>query len=122
MIYGKHTFRRLRDGQESSNGELYDYCRICPDDAIGFGCIRAAIELDVCIEEDDLSLIRFNNVEVTEVISTPLYHHSSTEIRNGQAAMEMLLKVSAGTTKLESTPGFSNGSRSRQSPLLKSPT
>jgi len=93
VIHGKHTFL---GGYEIAKKALAENRMITAvfsaNDVMAFGCIRAAIELGIRIP-DDLSVIGFDNVEVSQIISPPLTTIDQPKYEMGKAAMEMLLKM-----------------------------
>ena len=61
---------------------------------LAFGCIRAAIEKGIRIP-DDLSIIGFDNVEMSQITSPPLTTIDQPKYEIGKAAIEMLLNMMA---------------------------
>jgi DNA-binding LacI/PurR family transcriptional regulator len=66
---------------------------VAGNDAIALGAMRAAAELGVSIP-DDLSIIGFDNIEVCDLIHPALTTIHQPKYEMGQAAVEILLKVS----------------------------
>jgi DNA-binding LacI/PurR family transcriptional regulator len=95
IIYGEHTFA---GGYESANQLLGPDRRITAifagNDVIAFGCIRTAIEKGIRIP-DDLSIIGFDNVEMSQITSPPLTTIDQPKYEIGRAAIEMLLNMMA---------------------------
>jgi len=93
VIYGEHTFA---GGYESTKGLLEPDRRITAifagNDGLAFGCIRAAIEKRIRIP-DDLSIIGFDNVEISQITSPPLTTINQPKYEMGKAAIEMLLNM-----------------------------
>jgi LacI family transcriptional regulator len=95
VIYGEHTFA---GGYESAN-EMLDRNReitavFAGNDVLAFGCIRAAIEKNIRIP-DDLSIIGFDNVEISQLTHPPLTTIDQPKYEIGKAAIEMLLNMLA---------------------------
>jgi DNA-binding LacI/PurR family transcriptional regulator len=95
VIYGEHTFA---GGYESANQLLGPDRRttaiFAGNDVLAFGCIRAAIEKGIRIP-DDLSIIGFDNVEMSQITSPPLTTVDQPKYEIGKAAIEMLLNTLA---------------------------
>jgi LacI family transcriptional regulator len=95
VIYGEHTFA---GGYESANQQLGPDRRITAifagNDVLAFGCIRTAIERGIHIP-DDLSIIGFDNVEISQITSPPLTTVDQPKYEIGKAAIEMLLNMMA---------------------------
>ena len=91
--YGEHTFA---GGYESANQLLGPDRRVTAifagNDVLAFGCIRAAIEKGIRIP-DDLSIIGFDNVEMSQITSPPLTTVDQPKYEIGKAAIEMLLNM-----------------------------
>jgi len=66
---------------------------VAGNDAIALGAMRAAAEFGVSIP-DDLSVIGFDNIEVSDLIHPALTTIHQPKYEMGQAAVEILLKVS----------------------------
>ena len=97
IIYGEHTFA---GGYESANQLLGPARKITAifagNDVLAFGCIRAAIEKGIRIP-DDLSIIGFDNVEMSQITNPPLTTIDQPKYEIGKAAIEMLLNMMAKT-------------------------
>jgi LacI family transcriptional regulator len=95
VIYGEHTFE---GGYELANRLLGPNRRITAifagNDVLAFGCIRAAIEKGIRIP-DDLSIVGFDNVELSQITSPPLTTVDQPKYEIGRAAIEMLLGMMA---------------------------
>jgi LacI family transcriptional regulator len=95
VIYGEHTFA---GGYESANQLLGPDRKITAvfagNDVLAFGCIRTAIERGIRIP-DDLSIIGFDNVEISQITSPPLTTIDQPKYGIGKAAIEMLLNMMA---------------------------
>jgi DNA-binding LacI/PurR family transcriptional regulator len=95
VIYGEHTFA---GGYESAKQLLGPDRRITAifagNDVLAFGCIRAAIEKGIRIP-DDVSIIGFDNVEISQITNPPLTTIDQPKYEIGKAAIEMLLNMMA---------------------------
>lgn len=95
VICGEHTFA---GGYESANQLLGPDRKITAifagNDVLAFGCIRAAIEKGIRIP-DDLSIIGFDNVELSQITNPPLTTIDQPKYEIGKAAIEMLLNMMA---------------------------
>jgi DNA-binding LacI/PurR family transcriptional regulator len=95
VLYGEHTFA---GGYESANQLLGRDREITAifagNDVLAFGCIRAAIEKGIRIP-DDLSIIGFDNVEISQLTHPPLTTIDQPKYEIGKAAIEMLLNMMA---------------------------
>jgi len=95
VIYGEHTFA---GGYESANRLLGPDRKITAvfagNDVLAFGCIRTAIEKGIRVP-DDLSIIGFDNVEISQITSPPLTTIDQPKYEIGKAAIEMLLNMMA---------------------------
>lgn len=92
LMHGEHTFA---GGYEMAN-KLFAMgsgvtAVFAASDAIAFGVIRAAIENGLRIPED-LSLIGFDNVELSGIIQPPLTTIHQPKYELGEAAVEILVK------------------------------
>jgi DNA-binding LacI/PurR family transcriptional regulator len=95
VVYGEHTFA----GGYKSARQLLEADRkitaiFAGNDVLAFGCIRAAIERDIRIP-DDLSIIGFDNVEMSQITYPPLTTIDQPKYEIGKAAIEMLLNMMA---------------------------
>lgn len=93
VVCGEHTFaaayqsarQRLRpDGNITAV--------FAGNDVIAFGCIRAMMEKGIRIPED-ISLIGFDNIEMSQITSPPLTTIDQAKYETGKAAVEMLLSM-----------------------------
>lgn len=95
VIYGIQTFA---GGYESAKQLLRPDRKITAvfagNDVLAFGCIRTAIENGIRIP-DDLSVIGFDNVEISQITSPPLTTVDQPKYEIGKAAIEILLKLMA---------------------------
>lgn len=95
VIRGEHTFA---GGYESANRLLAPDRKITAifagNDVLAFGCIRAAIEKGIRIP-DGLSIIGFDNVEMSQITNPPLTTIDQPKYEIGKAAIEMLLNMMA---------------------------
>jgi LacI family transcriptional regulator len=95
VIYGEHTFA---GGYEAANQLLGPDRRITAifsgNDVLAFGCLRTAIEKGIRIP-DDLSIIGFDNVEMSQITGPPLTTIDQPKYEIGRAAIEMLLNMMA---------------------------
>jgi len=93
VICGEHTFA---GGYKSANQLLRADRKITAifagNDVLAFGCIRAAIEKGIRIP-DDLSIIGFDNVEMSQITNPPLTTIDQPKYEIGKAAIEMLLNM-----------------------------
>lgn len=64
------------------------------NDVIAFGCMRAMMERGIRIPED-VSIIGFDNVEISQITSPPLTTIDQPKYETGKAAVEMLLGMMA---------------------------
>jgi DNA-binding LacI/PurR family transcriptional regulator len=95
VVYGEHTF-----------GAAYQACRqhvaadrsitaiFAGNDVVAFGCMRALMEKGIRIPED-VSIIGFDNVEMSQITSPPLTTIDQPKYETGKAAVEMLLSMTA---------------------------
>ncbi len=95
VICGEHTFA----GGYKSAKQLLGLNRkitaiFAGNDVLAFGCIRAAIEKGIRIP-DDLSIIGFDNVEMSQITNPPLTTIDQPKYEIGKAAIEMLLDMLA---------------------------
>ena len=93
VLYGEHTFA---GGYESANQLLGRDREITAvfagNDVLAFGCIRTAIEKGIRVP-DDLSIIGFDNVEISQLTHPPLTTIDQPKYEIGKAAIEMLLNM-----------------------------
>ncbi|HLY59140.1 MAG TPA: LacI family DNA-binding transcriptional regulator [Terriglobia bacterium] len=93
VIRGKHTFA---GGYELTHQLLQTDGKITAifagNDVLAFGCIRAAVEKGIRIP-DDLSIIGFDNVEMSQITNPPLTTIDQPKYEIGEAAIEMLLNM-----------------------------
>jgi DNA-binding LacI/PurR family transcriptional regulator len=95
VICGEHTFA---GGYESANQLFASNRKITAifagNDVLAFGCIRAALEKGIRVP-DDLSIIGFDNVEISQITNPPLTTIDQPKYEIGKAAVEMLLNMMA---------------------------
>ena len=95
VTYGEHTVARA---YESAKKWLKPDRRITAifagNDVIAFGCIRAMMELGIRIPED-ISIIGFDNVDMSQITNPPLTTIDQPKYETGKAAVEMLLSMMA---------------------------
>lgn len=95
VIRGEHTFA---GGYELANELLGRDRKISAifagNDVLAFGCIRAAIEKGIRIP-GDLSIIGFDNVEISQITDPPLTTIDQPKYEIGEAAIQMLLNMMA---------------------------
>jgi DNA-binding LacI/PurR family transcriptional regulator len=93
VVCGEHTFA---GGYESANKLLRPDRKITAifsgNDVLAFGCIRAAIEKGIRIP-DSLSIVGFDNVEMSQITNPPLTTIDQPKYEIGKAAVEMLLNI-----------------------------
>jgi LacI family transcriptional regulator len=96
VVRGQHTFS---GGYEMAKKALAKNrtatAVFAANDVIAFGCIRAALESGIRIP-DELSLIGFDNIEMSQITCPPLTTIDHPKYEIGKSAVEMLLKMSAG--------------------------
>ena len=103
VIYGEHTFA---GGYESASQLLEANRKITAifagNDVLAFGCIRAAIGKGIRIP-DNLSIMGFDNVEMSQITNPPLTTIDQPKYEIGKAAIAMLLNMMAkdGSHELE---------------------
>jgi LacI family transcriptional regulator len=94
MIYSEQTMKGGYDMARELIRSHRDVTAIfAANDAIAFGVLRALLEAKVRIP-DDISLIGFDNVALSEVVHPPLTTIHQPKYEIGQAAIEMLVKQS----------------------------
>jgi len=93
VIHGQHTFQ---GAYEMTRKLLARHSKVtaifAANDAMAFGAIRAIVEAGLSIPED-LSLIGFDNVELSSIIRPPLTTIHQPKYEMGQAAAEILLRL-----------------------------
>jgi LacI family transcriptional regulator len=93
VINGEHSFAAA---YESAKQQLRVDRNITAifagNDVIAFGCIRAMLEKGIRIPED-ISIIGFDNVEMSQITSPPLTTIDQPKYETGKAAVEMLLSM-----------------------------
>jgi LacI family transcriptional regulator len=92
IIHGEHTFAGGHAAAARLLHERPDITAVfAANDVIAFGVIRAALEKGLRIPED-LSIIGFDNVEVSAIINPPLTTIQQPKYEMGEAAVEILTK------------------------------
>ncbi len=101
VIHGENSYA---GGYEMAHDLLQSQPRItaifAANDAMAFGAIRASIELGRRVPED-LSIVGFDNVEMSAIVHPPLTTIHQPKYEIGQAAVAMLLRHSRSDTKPE---------------------
>jgi LacI family transcriptional regulator len=96
IIYGTPSFD---GGYEMAKKLLEQHSRItaifAANDMTAFGIARAVFEVGLSIPED-ISLIGFDNVELTNIVRPPLTTIHQPKFEMGQAAVEILLGLAKG--------------------------
>src|SRR5579864_864082 len=93
VICGQHSFAaayELTKQQLALNRNITAI--FAGNDVIAFGCIRALMEKGIRIPED-ISIIGFDNVEMSQITSPPLTTIDQPKYETGKAAVEMLLSM-----------------------------
>jgi LacI family transcriptional regulator len=97
IIHGDHTFHGGYEMARKLFTRRRDVTAIfAGNDVIAFGVVRAAIENGLRIP-DDLSLVGFDNVELSGILHPPLTTVHQPKYEIGQAAVEILLRLSKDT-------------------------
>jgi DNA-binding LacI/PurR family transcriptional regulator len=95
-IYGTHT---LAGGYEMAKNLFRKPGNITgiatANDAVAFGVLKAALEMKVQIPRD-FSLIGFDDVELASIVHPPLTTIRQSKYEIGSAAVEILLRLTAG--------------------------
>lgn len=98
VLRGRHT---MEGGFELTRKLLASKARVtgvfAGNDAMAFGCLRALIEAGVRVPEE-MSLIGFDNLEMSAVTMPPLTTIHQPKYETGVAAVEILLSFSAKIT------------------------
>ena len=74
-------------------------------DSVAFGVIKAAIERKLRIPED-VSIVGFDDVELAGLVHRPLTTIRHPKYEMGAAAIEVLLRLSAGKDRTPEHRGF----------------
>jgi len=95
VIYGEHTFSgAYQSALQQLRSDRKITAIFAGNDVIAFGCIRAMMEKGIRIPED-ISIIGFDNVEISQITSPPLTTIDQPKYETGKAAVEMLLSMMA---------------------------
>ncbi len=95
VIYGEHTFAAAYQSAKPLLRPNRNITAVfAGNDVIAFGCIRAMMENGIRIPED-VSIIGFDNVEMSQITSPPLTTIDQPKHETGKAAVEMLLSMMA---------------------------
>jgi DNA-binding LacI/PurR family transcriptional regulator len=95
VVYGEHTFEAAyQTGRQHLAGERNATAIFAGNDVIAFGCMRAMMEKGIRIPED-VSIIGFDNVEMSQITCPPLTTIDQPKYETGKAAVEMLLSMMA---------------------------
>lgn len=95
VIYGEHTFdSAFRSTMHHLAAHRNITAIFAGNDVIAFGCMRAMMEKGIRIPED-MSIIGFDNVEMSQITSPPLTTIDQPKYETGKAAVEMLLRMMA---------------------------
>ncbi len=93
VIRGQHTFLGGYEMAKRAFAKNRSATAVfAANDVMAFGCIRAALESGIRIP-DDLSIIGFDNIEVSQITCPPLTTIHQPKYELGKAAIEMLLKM-----------------------------
>jgi LacI family transcriptional regulator len=94
VIHGEQT---MKGGYEMARELIRSHKDVsaifAANDAIAFGILRALLEAKLRVP-DDMSLIGFDNVNLSEVVHPPLTTIDQPKYELGHAAIEMLIKQS----------------------------
>ena len=95
VVYGEHTFEAAYQTGRQHLATERDFTAIfAGNDVIAFGCMRAMMEKGIRIPED-VSIIGFDNVEMSQITCPPLTTIDQPKYETGKAAVEMLLNMIA---------------------------
>ena len=96
ILHGTHT---LAGGYEMAKTLFRNLGKITgistANDTVAFGVIKAALEMGIRIPED-ISIIGFDDVEVARLVYPPLTTIRQPKYEIGSAAIDILLRLSAG--------------------------
>ncbi len=93
VIYGEHTFAvAYQAARQQFRSPRKITAIFAGNDVIAFGCIRAMMEKGIRIPED-VSIIGFDNIEMSQITSPPLTTIDQPKYETGKAAVEILLKM-----------------------------
>jgi len=95
VAYGEHTFgAAYQAARQHLAGERKFTALFAGNDVIAFGCMRAMMERGIRIPQD-VSIIGFDNVEMSQITCPPLTTIDQPKYETGKAAVEMLLSMIA---------------------------
>ncbi|MHB1936740.1 MAG: LacI family DNA-binding transcriptional regulator [Acidobacteriaceae bacterium] len=95
VTYGEHTFgAAYRVASQHLANERKFTAIFAGNDVIAFGCMRAMVERGIRIPED-VSILGFDNIEMSQITSPPLTTIDQPKYETGRAAVEMLLGMMA---------------------------
>ncbi|MFP5276932.1 MAG: LacI family DNA-binding transcriptional regulator [Acidobacteriota bacterium] len=93
VVFGEHTFGAAYQSTKQLLGTDRNITAIfAGNDVIAFGCMRALMENGIRIPED-VSILGFDNVEMTQITSPPLTTIDQPKYETGKAAVEILLNM-----------------------------
>jgi DNA-binding LacI/PurR family transcriptional regulator len=95
VVYGEHTFAAAyQSAKRHLTPDQNITAVFAGNDVIAFGCIRAMMEKGIRIPED-VSIIGFDNLEMSQITSPPLTTIDQPKYETGKAAVEMVLSMRA---------------------------
>ncbi len=95
IVYGEHTFAAAyQSARQRVKLDRKITAVFAGNDVIAFGCIRAMMEKGIRIPQD-ISIIGFDNIEISQITSPPLTTIDQPKYETGKAAVEMLLSMAA---------------------------
>ena len=95
IVCGEHTFAAAyQSARQRLKPDRNITAVFAGNDVIAFGCIRAMMEKGIRIPED-VSIIGFDNIEMSQITSPPLTTIDQPKYETGKAAVEMLLSMAA---------------------------
>jgi len=93
VIYGEHTFAGAHESAREQLQSDRNFTAIfAGNDVIAFGCMRAMMEKGIRVPED-VSIIGFDNIEMSQITSPPLTTIDQPKYETGKAAVEMILSM-----------------------------
>jgi len=94
VVYGEHTFGAAYQAAQQHLVQRNVTAIFAGNDVIAFGCMRAMIEQGIRVPED-VSIIGFDNVEMSQITCPPLTTVDQPKYETGKASIEMLLGMMA---------------------------
>ncbi len=95
IVYGEHTFASAHKAARQHLADARNITALfAGNDLIAFGCMRAMMEYGIRIPED-ISILGFDNVEMSQITFPPLTTIDQPKYETGKAAVEMLLNIMA---------------------------